>query len=41
MFQDSNGNNKQLFDEVTPSTMIGFFNEVGPAKLSNIAINVA
>jgi hypothetical protein len=40
-FQDANGNNKQLFDEMTPSTRIGFFNEVGPAKLSNIAINVA
>ena len=38
-FQDSNGNNKQLFDEVTPSTRIGF-NEVGPAKLSNIAIDI-
>jgi len=39
-FQDSKGNNKQLFDEVTPSTKVGFFNEVGPVKLSNITIDV-
>lgn len=40
-FKDEGGTNKQLFDEMTASTRIGFFNEVGPAKLSNISINVA
>lgn len=40
-FEDSNGNAKQLFGQVTPSTRVGFFNEEGPAKLSNIAIDIA
>ena len=40
-FEDSNGNQKELLDQVTASTEVGFFNEVGPAKLSNITIDVA
>jgi hypothetical protein len=38
-FKDSSGNQKQLFDQVRPSTRVGFFNEVGPVKLSNITID--
>jgi hypothetical protein len=40
-FKDSNGNSIQLIDQVSPSTRVGFFNEEGPAKLSNIAIDIA
>ena len=40
-FEDSKGNAKQLFDQVNLSTRVGFFNEEGPAKLSNIAIEIA
>ena len=39
-FEDFGGNVQQLFGQVTPSTRIGFFNEEGPAKLSNIAIGI-
>jgi hypothetical protein len=38
-FEDSKGNPKQLFDQVTPSTRVGFFNEVGPVKLSSITVD--
>ncbi|MFZ3114486.1 MAG: hypothetical protein WA121_02655 [Syntrophales bacterium] len=41
IFKDSNGNPIQLIDQVTPSTRVGFFNEEGPAKLSNIAVDIA
>jgi len=40
-FEDSKGNQKQLSDQVTPSTRVGFFNEVGPVKLSKITIDAA
>lgn len=41
IFKDSNGNPIKLIDQVTPSTRVGFFNEEGPVKLSNIAIDIA
>ena len=39
-FEDFGGKSQQLFGQVTPLTRIGFFNEEGPAKLSNIAIEI-
>jgi len=39
-YQDFSGNPKNLFNEVHPDKKIGFFNEEGPAKLSNLEIVV-
>lgn len=38
-FNDFNGNAKQLFDQLTNPTRIGFFNEEDTVKLSNILIS--
>lgn len=40
-FKDLNGNQVQLINHLNPSTRIGFFNEEGPAKLSDITIDIA
>lgn len=37
-FKDRNGNAKGLFNEIRPDLKIGFFNEVGAVKLSNIRL---
>jgi hypothetical protein len=39
-FKDSNGNVKNLFDELKPNLKIGFFNEVGTVKLWNIVLSI-
>lgn len=35
-FEDLKGKNVDLFKEIKPNFRIGFFNEIGPVKLSNI-----
>jgi len=37
-FKDKRDNYKNLFDELEPNLKIGFFNEEGPVKLSNIRL---
>jgi len=37
-FKDRQGNSKNLFDEIKPNLRVGFFNEEGPVKLSNIRL---
>jgi len=37
-FEDFKGRNVDLFKEIKPNMKIGFFNEVGPVKLSNICL---
>jgi len=40
IFKDAKGNQKSLYNELKPNLKIGFFNEVGPVKLSKIRINI-
>lgn len=37
-FKDLKGKNVDLFREIKPNLRIGFFNEIGPVKLSNISL---
>ena len=37
-FKDRQGKAKQLLNEINPDLKIGFFNEVGTVKLSNIRL---
>jgi hypothetical protein len=37
-FKDKKGNVKNLYDEIKPNMKIGFFNEEGPVKISEIGI---
>jgi hypothetical protein len=37
-FKNSKGKVKDLFDEIRPALKIGFFNEIGTVKLSNISL---
>jgi hypothetical protein len=39
-FKDAAGNARNLFDEIESDKRVGFFNEVGPAKLSNVRIEI-
>ena len=39
VFKDSQGIQKNLFEEIKPNLKIGFFNEVRPLKISNIVIS--
>jgi hypothetical protein len=41
VFKDSKGSPKNLYEEIMPNLKIGFFNEVGPLKISNILISEA
>jgi len=40
IFKDSKGNQKSLYNELKPDLKIGFFNEIGPVKLSKIRIKI-
>jgi len=39
-FQDLKGNPKDLFSEIKPGKQVGFFNELGPVRLSQISFTL-